>query len=341
MTDFRIANTFTDSLTRLTGQEQKAAKTTVIDLWLNPANPGHRCHRIDKVKDKKFWSVSVNDDIRIIVHRTAGSLLLCYVGHHDDAYTWVRHRKLETHPRTGAAQLVELREVVQEIRTQKHPDVSPGKTRKPSLFAHLSEEELLNFGVPPIWLADVRAATESTLLGPLDHLPDEAAEDLFEIAVGGKPKIPKAAPRTADPFEHPAALRRFRPIVDGQDLKRAMERAVAIPKGTRCSSKDEFIGLLETWLEATDEVEIGGAVQGRNPWIHIYIHGIGLHLNSDSKRGGIGKLVAHHKAGHLAWHVSRTQRGEYWKVVSNSPDRKPIPRVYLYLKKAAAGPISI
>ena len=30
--DFRIANTFTDSLAKLTGVEQKAAKTTAFDL---------------------------------------------------------------------------------------------------------------------------------------------------------------------------------------------------------------------------------------------------------------------------------------------------------------------
>ena len=38
--DFRIADTFTDSLARLTGEEQKAVKTTAFDLQLNPASPG-------------------------------------------------------------------------------------------------------------------------------------------------------------------------------------------------------------------------------------------------------------------------------------------------------------
>jgi hypothetical protein len=38
--EFRIADTFTDSLARLTGQEQRAVKMTAFDLQLNPANPG-------------------------------------------------------------------------------------------------------------------------------------------------------------------------------------------------------------------------------------------------------------------------------------------------------------
>ena len=38
--DFRIADTFTDSLARLTGDEQKAAKTTAFDLQVNPQATG-------------------------------------------------------------------------------------------------------------------------------------------------------------------------------------------------------------------------------------------------------------------------------------------------------------
>ena len=41
--------------------------------------------------------------------------MLCYVNHHDKAYHWAERRKLETHPKTGAAQIVEVREAVREI----------------------------------------------------------------------------------------------------------------------------------------------------------------------------------------------------------------------------------
>ncbi|MBS0614713.1 MAG: DNA helicase, partial [Proteobacteria bacterium] len=113
--DFRIADTFTASLARLTAEEQKAVKITTFDLQTDPANPGIQMHKLGHGRDRNFWSARVNGDIRIIVHRTAGSLLLCYVDHHDRAYAWAERRKLETHPKTGAAQLVELRERVQEI----------------------------------------------------------------------------------------------------------------------------------------------------------------------------------------------------------------------------------
>src|SRR6202012_6228359 len=118
--EFRIADTFTDSLSRLTGEEQRAVKMAAFDLQLNPAHPSLQLHKLDKPKDPNFWSIRVSRDIRMIVHKTGTSLLLCYVNHHDDAYNWAERRKLETHPKTGAAQLVEVRERVQEITVPKY-----------------------------------------------------------------------------------------------------------------------------------------------------------------------------------------------------------------------------
>ena len=192
--DFRIADTFTDSLARLTGDEQKAVKTTAFDLQLNPANPGMSFHKLDKAKDKNFWSVRVNDDIRLIVHRSAGSLLLCYVNHHDKAYDWAERRKLETHPNTGAAQLVEIRETVKEIVVPVYvqsEQVKKARSAAKLLFAEVSDEEMLGYGVPAEWLNDVKKATDETLLTLTDHLPAEASEALLELATGGKPRPPQ------------------------------------------------------------------------------------------------------------------------------------------------------
>jgi hypothetical protein len=60
--NLRIADTFTDSLARLTGDEQKAVKTTAFDLQLNPVNPGMIFHKLDRAKDKSFWSVRAGSD---------------------------------------------------------------------------------------------------------------------------------------------------------------------------------------------------------------------------------------------------------------------------------------
>lgn len=217
--DFRIADTFTASLARLTGPEQRAAKTTAFDLQMNPAAPGLSFHKLDRAKDPNFWSVRVNDDIRVIVHRTGGSVLLVYVDHHDKAYRWAERRRIERHPTTGAMQLVEVREMVEEV-------VRPpaATAAKPKLFASLRKPEIMALGVPEDWVQDVRDATEDTLFDLLEHLPQEAQEALLRLAVGERPAAPPPPPpTTADPFAHPDALRRFRVLTDVDELRRALE----------------------------------------------------------------------------------------------------------------------
>ena len=221
--DFLIADTFTDSLARLTGDEQKAAKTTAFDLQVNPAHPSLQFHKLDKAKDSRFASVRVSRDIRVIVHKTQASLLLCYVGHHDAAYMWAERRKLETHPTTGAAQLVEIRETVEEIKVPKYIEIEQARPPKAMLFADIPEETLLGYGVPNEWLADVKSATEDSLFAVAEHLPSEAADALLELATGSTPQPSTRTSAVANPFEHPDAQRRFRIMSNADDLERALE----------------------------------------------------------------------------------------------------------------------
>jgi len=224
--DFRIADSFTDSLARLTNDEQKAVKTTAFDLQLDPARPGMQFHAIERARDKNFWSVRVSRDIRLIVHKTNKSLLLCYVDHHDKAYEWAARRRLEVHPKTGAAQMVEIRERVEEVIRPVYVDAQPTSEQPPELvplFADTRDVELLDYGVPPEWIEEVKLATEESLLELTDHLPAEAAEALLELATGGKPHGLVAVPAPVDPFEHPDAQRRFRVMNNVEELEGALD----------------------------------------------------------------------------------------------------------------------
>ena len=221
--EFRIASTFTSSLAKLTASEQRAAKIAALDLQMNPASPGLQFHRVDHAKDDSFWSVKGSSDLRLIVHKTGKSLLLCYVGHHDKAYDWAQRRKLETHPTTGAAQLIEIRETVKDVFIPRYIEAAAVAEPKPALFAEVAEEELLGYGVPPAWLADVFEATEDTILDIADHLPEEAAEALLELAIGGTPQVAVPVGADADPFDHPDAQRRFRVMTNVEELEQALE----------------------------------------------------------------------------------------------------------------------
>jgi hypothetical protein len=216
---FRIADTFSDALARLTAQEQKAVKTAAFDLQINPAAPGLSMHRVDRARDKGFWTARVNNDIRMVLHKQGGDTLLAWVGHHDKAYVWAESRRIDTHPRTGAAQIVEIRETVQEVVIQRYVEEA---IRLPRLFEGEADEVLLSWGVPEDWLDVARDATEDTVLDIASHLPAEAAEAILQAATGARP-APVAVPVGTDPFAHPDAGRRFRVMENVDELRAALD----------------------------------------------------------------------------------------------------------------------
>ncbi len=235
--DFRIADTFTAALTRLPAQEQKAVKVCVFDLQQDPSAPGLQLHRIDKSKDPNFWSARVGRDIRLILHRTAASILVCYVDHHDKAYAWAERRRIEAHPRTGAVQIVEVVERAEAAtpawatEAPATPEIAAEPVAPPAgaadlIFAGLTDDALLDVGVPEDWLYPVREATEQGFYELAERLPAEAAEALLEFATGGVLRRPVPLPDEplpADPFEHPDARRRFVTVHDADELRAALD----------------------------------------------------------------------------------------------------------------------
>ena len=228
---FLIADSFTDALARLPAAEQKAAKVSALDYQLDPSAPGLQFHRIDRSKDPNFWSMRVNRDLRIIVHKTNASVLLAYVDHHDKAYAWAERRRIEAHPTTGAVQIVEVKERVEETApelfapnpTANDEGAAGTPASPPPLFAALSDSELLSVGVPSDWVEAVRAATEDRFFDLCIHLPAEAAEALLAYAADGVLRRPEPAPAPADPFAHPDAQRRFRVVADQEELAAALD----------------------------------------------------------------------------------------------------------------------
>jgi hypothetical protein len=361
--DFRIADTFTDSLARLTGAEQKTVKTTAFDLQLDPSAPSMRFHRLDRAKDPNFWSVRVNTDIRLIVHRTATGLLLCYVGHHDAAYGWAERRKIERHPVTGAAQLVELRERVEEIPVlAARPAVAMAIT-KPALFADMPDGMLLGYGVPMEWLADVRQVNEDTLLDLADHLPQEAAEALLSLATGGTPTMlpaiavaaaaptpapAAAAPLTADPFAHPDAQRRFRVVTNIEELERALDYpwdkwAIFLHPAQRRVVERDYTGPARVSGSAGTGKTIVAlhravALARRNPDARVLLTTFSKTL-ANALKARLSTLVGNDAqiAGRIAVHPVTGVAYEIYTTIFGTPNLAPPALIETLLRQAAAG----
>lgn len=220
--NFVMSDTFARALDRLASKDKvqaNLAKQAVTEFQLNPAQPGFSLERITKSKDPNFWSVRVNENLRIIAHRAVDTFTLCYVGRHDEAYDWAERRRFEVHPYTGAMQIVELRETVKEITRVIEKQV------KPPLFADFESDYLHALGVPEEWLDSVRHVSEDTLPELIGHLPDEAVERLLDLAAGRPVPRPVKTTVTAATaaYVHPDAQRRFRVVDNQAELRQALE----------------------------------------------------------------------------------------------------------------------
>jgi hypothetical protein len=223
------ASTFTKALGRLTAAEQKQVKITAFDLAQDEAGNGLQLHRVDNAPG--FWTARVSQDLRLVLHKDGAHTLLAYVGHHDDAYHWAERRRVAPHERTGAMQLVQVveRTVERLVYTETVGEAAPSAAVTHRPFAKLSDDDLLNVGVPRDWLDAVRSTDETSVDALFDLLPDEAAEALLDIATGGRIEdhVTVAPAPGSNPFAHPDAQRRFREVAGVEELKAALDAPFA------------------------------------------------------------------------------------------------------------------
>jgi len=223
------ASTFTKALDRLTSAEQKQVKVTAFDLAQDESGNGMQLHRVESAPG--FWTARVSQDIRIVLHKDGEHTLLAWVGHHDEAYRWAERRKLVPHERTGAMQLVEIVERVEErlapLEAAAEEIPPPVAVHRP--FADLSDDALLDVGVPRDWLGAVRDTDVARVDALFASLPDEAAEALLDFATGGRlaDHVAVKAVPGSDPFTHPDAQRRFRAVEGLEELKAALDAPFA------------------------------------------------------------------------------------------------------------------
>lgn len=224
---FIVAQSFMKQLKRLTEREQGMVSNAVLGLQYDPTAARHNLHKVDG--NAGWWSAYVNGDLRIILRRQVGGkslMVICWADHHDAAYRWARNHVLNQHPATGAMQLVEIPEVVAEAPAPMQAE------RPPCEKLGLSQDDLLAYGIPALWVEHVlHAKSEDELLEIGEHLPPDAAEAVLKIAVGEKPELPPPA----EPSEEgPVAVRLFESarekqawwvVTDDQDLKEALQDA--------------------------------------------------------------------------------------------------------------------
>lgn len=210
---------FDKSFARLTPPEQKIVDVCVMAFRRQPDQRGHRWHKLTN----GLFSISPNDELRVIVHQDGMRYVLLHVGHHDAAYRWANRHRVDRHKVTSEVQLIELPRVVDTSARQTGAAV--GVPEATPIFAGEDADYLLSLGVPEDWLSAVMAMTdENALLDLGDRIPDDVIERLIELCSGHRPEPPPPVPADADPWSTSGAARQFRVIADEAALQKALER---------------------------------------------------------------------------------------------------------------------
>jgi superfamily I DNA/RNA helicase len=184
-----LSQDFLLNLAKLPAAVQGRVLKWAIRFQTDPTASGFNYERIRGARDPHLKSVRIDGDWRGIVFEPPRSdlYILLYVDHHDEAYRWAVNRKLAIHPVTGAMQVVLLKEVSAppepaETPLRREPDEMIGHQ---SLFAGLSDTDLLSLGTPADLLPKVRQITSEAQLDAVQSvLPIEAYEGLFLVAAG-------------------------------------------------------------------------------------------------------------------------------------------------------------
>lgn len=171
-----ISEGFLTAFAALPKQIQGKTTEFVNKFKNNPFSPGINLEPIQGAVDPKLMSVRVDQTYRGVVAKAESDrvFLLLWVDHHDKAYKWAARRRIEVNQQTGNVQVYEMNVVTPEV---------PASAEAVSLFTHLSDDQLLQLGVPQDQLGYVRSLVEaSAFYQSRGIIPEDCYEHLEWIA---------------------------------------------------------------------------------------------------------------------------------------------------------------
>jgi hypothetical protein len=300
-----LAQDFLLSLGNLSSSVQGKVLKWALRFQSDPTASGINYEPIRGARDKNLKSIRIDQDWRGIVFKPpAGDVyVLMYVDHHDAAYKWAERRRLAINPATGALQVFAVETLIEPALEQvrmaapRPPDQQKSTTEKGlpkksiSMFAALSDQELLSIGTPKELLEQVRSIrSESELDALQDYLPVEAYEGLFLVAAGD----------TVSEVLMSRETRIDRPI-NTEDFSTAIETA---------ESQSRFV-------VAADEETLATILNSPLAQWRVFLHPTQRKLAQGDRSGpmrvlggaGTGKTVlAMHRAKWLAEHRATTDK---------------------------------
>ncbi|HDM8139082.1 TPA: UvrD-helicase domain-containing protein [Vibrio harveyi] len=309
-----IAGDFLMSFAKIPKQQQKKVQEFISKFRQNPMSSGINYEKIRDAKSSNVHSVRIDQTYRgIVLKPDKGNIyMLMWVAHHDDAYDWARRHDCLIHPSTGAIQIVEVSNVVEEPRV----DTLESRIQK-ALFNDFSREQILALGIPSDFIDAVMAVCSEKDLELLEKkLPAESYEPLYLLAAG-------------EDYEDLLATynESHGETVDVTDFNAALERA---------SSQRNF-------RMVTDDLELQKMLNAPLEKWRVFLHPSQRVLVTRKAKGptrvlggaGTGKtVVAMHRAVHLAEQLSASKSSS--KVLFTTFTRNLASDIKANLKKIAS-----
>lgn len=150
MSDFTIAahSDFFTAFRNLPLGIQKKTGEFMKKFEKNPQNPGQNLEKLNVPYDDKFYSARIDLAYRVIiaVQEQTNTYILLWVDHHDEAYDWVKSKKIEVNKLTGIIQLYEC----SVVKVKEEVVIS-------RLFDKYTDSQLFELGLPELQLAFVRS----------------------------------------------------------------------------------------------------------------------------------------------------------------------------------------
>lgn len=148
----------------------------------NPYGHNINLEKITQFKDQSMRTARINDEYRAIIGVLPGDeFCLLHIDHHDEAMEWAKNKKFVWNDYIGSFQIIPVVESAETKNEQKENYSS----ETVSLYANITDEQLLKIGVPYESFFIVRSIMD---LNDLDAkqslLPDDVFERLFYLSDG-------------------------------------------------------------------------------------------------------------------------------------------------------------
>lgn len=178
-----ISDNCWDEIINLPKKIQAKVKDFQRKFKENPYSHNINLEKITQFKDQSLRTARVNDEYRAIIGVLPGDeFCLLHIDHHDEAMDWAKNKKFIWNEYVGSFQIVP---VVEASEISKNPDLQETDSTECSIFYHITEEQLLQIGVPQESLSIVYGIKDlNDLDAKQSMLPEDVFERLFYLSDG-------------------------------------------------------------------------------------------------------------------------------------------------------------